>query len=369
MIDTTSTDQVTATPATQDGRIVRLGILGSGFVADFYLDGLRDVPAARAVANHSRSAERAAAFGHRRGIERQYTDIAELCADPGIDMVVVALPNHLHLEAVRIAAGAGKAIVCTKPLGRSAQEAAEMVRLVRDAGVLAGYAETEVFSPNVMKAREMIEAGSIGEILSVRAREAHSGPHADHFWDAELAGGGALLDMGCHTVEAARYFFGKDVAVTEAFAWGATMTHADKTTAEDNAVAMLKFASGGISITEASWSAKGGMELRNEIVGTEGRLVTDSTATSVWGFISKPAGYLMEKADADTGFVYPIPDEARHYGYQEELRHFVECHRTGAEPRETFVDGYIVNVILDACYRSMESGRWEPVELDPAVVG
>jgi predicted dehydrogenase len=346
---------------------VRYGILGSGFVADFYLDGLETVPIATATANYSRSQERADAFAARRGITRTYTDMAELCADPDVDMVVIALPNHLHVEACRTAAQAGKGIVCTKPLARNAQEAAEMVRATRDAGVFAGYAETEVFSPNVMKAREMIESGSIGEILSVRAREAHSGPHADHFWDAELAGGGALLDMGCHTIEAARYFFGKDVPVTEAFAWGATMTHADKTTGEDNAVAMIKFANGGISITEASWSAKGGMELRNEIVGSEGRLITDSTNTSVWGFIGKPAGYLMEKADAETGFVYPIPDEARHYGYSEELRHFAECYLNGTEPRESFVDGYVVNVILDACYRSMKSGRWEPVELDPEV--
>jgi predicted dehydrogenase len=358
-----------AAPSRARTDVVRLGLLGSGFVADFYLDGLRDVPDTRVVANYSRSGERAAAFAERRGTERRYTEMDELCRDPEVDMVVVALPNHLHLDAVRLAAAAGKAIVCTKPLARSGPEAAEMVRIVREAGVLAGYAETEVFSPNVMKAREMIEAGAIGEVLSVRAREAHSGPHAEHFWNAELAGGGALLDMGCHTIEAARYFFGKDVAVTHAFAWGATLTHGDKTTGEDNAVAMLKLANGGISITEASWSAKGGMELRNEIVGSEGRLITDSTATSVWGFVSRPAGYLMEKADADTGFVYPIPDEARHYGYQEELRHFVECYRTGAQPRETFVDGYVVNVIMDACYRSMRSGRWEEIELDPAVVG
>ena len=353
--------------ATAGARHVRYGVLGSGFVADFYLDGLESVRNASAVANYSRSPERADAFAARRGLTRTYTDMAELCADPEVDMVIIALPNHLHVEATRVAAAAGKGIVCTKPLARNAQEAAEMVRLTREAGVFAGYAETEVFSPNVMKAREMIESGSIGNILSVRAREAHSGPHAEHFWNAELAGGGALLDMGCHTIEAARYFFGKDDPVTEAFAWGATMTHADKTTGEDNAVAMIKFASGGISITEASWSAKGGMELRNEVVGTDGRLITDSTATSVWGFIGKPAGYLMEKADAETGFVYPIPDEARHYGYSEELRHFAECWLDGTEPRESFVDGYIVNVILDACYRSMKSGRWEPVEPDPDV--
>ena len=178
--------------------------------------------------------------------------------------------------------------------------------------------------------------------------------------------------MGCHTIEAARYFFGKDVPVTEAFAWGATLTHGDKTTGEDNAVAMLKFANGGISITEASWSAKGGMELRNEIFGTEGRLITDTTATPVWGFIAKPAGYLMEKADAETGWVYPIPDEARVYGYPRRCATSSSASATGTEPRETFVDGYIVNCMLDACYRSMKSGRWEPVELDaesPAVIG
>jgi predicted dehydrogenase len=90
---------------------------------------------------------------------------------------------------VRIAAAAGKAIVCAKPLGRTGTEAAEMLRIARDAGVMHGYAETEVFSPNVMKARAMIESGAIGDVLSVRAREAHSGPHATHFWDAELAGG------------------------------------------------------------------------------------------------------------------------------------------------------------------------------------
>jgi predicted dehydrogenase len=348
---------------------VGLGLLGSGFVADFYMDGLRDVPGARVVANYSRSAERANAFGVRHDVPRQYTDIEQLCADAEVQLVVIGLPNHQHLEAIRVAAAAGKAIVCTKPLGRTADEAAQIVRIAREAGVMHGYAETEVFAPNVMRARKMIEEGAIGDVISVRAREAHSGPHAAHFWDADVAGGGALLDMGCHTIEAARYFFGKDVAMTEAFAWGATLSHADKTTGEDNAVALIKFANGGISVTEASWSMKGGMELRNEITGTGGRLVTDSTTTPVHGFITNPAGYIMEKADANTGWVYPIPDEAHVYGYAEELRHFVECFRTGAEPRETFVDGYIVNCALDACYRSMKTGRWEPIDLDPEIVG
>jgi predicted dehydrogenase len=346
---------------------VSLGLIGSGFVADFYMAGLRDVPGAQVIANYSRSEERAREFGERYDVPRQYTDIEQLCRDDDVELVIVGLPNHMHLDAIRAAAAAKKAIVCTKPLARNAQEAAEIVRIVNEAGVMHGYAETEVFAPNVMRARQMIEDGAIGRVISVRAREAHSGPHAPHFWDAETAGGGSLLDMGCHTIEAARYFFGKDVPMTEAFAWGATLSHQDKTTGEDNAVALIKFANGGISVTEASWSMKGGMELRNEITGTDGRLVTDSLATPVHGFITNPAGYLMEKADAETGWVYPIPEEAHAYGYEEELRHFIDCYRNGGQPRETFVDGYIVNVALDACYRSMKSGRWEPIEPDPAI--
>jgi predicted dehydrogenase len=333
------------------------------------MEGLRDVPGAEVVANYSRSDERAIEFGRRHGVSRQYTTMEDLCADEDVDLVVIALPNHLHLPATRVATAGGKAIVCTKPLARNAGEAAEMVNLVRKAGVMHGYAETEVFSPDVMRAREMIESGAIGDVLTVRAREAHSGPHAAHFWDGETAGGGALLDMGCHTVEAARYFFGKDNRIKDVFAWGATLVHHEKTKAEDNAVLLLRLEDGRTSLTEASWTAKGGMELRNEIYGTMGRIVTDTSSTRIRAFIQQSAGYLMEKADADTGWVFPIPDEARVYGYHEEMRHFTQCYVEGKQPREDFVDGYIVNCVLDAAYRSMKTGRWEPVQVDAKVAG
>lgn len=348
-----------STPST-----VRIGLIGSGFIADFYMAGIRDVPGATVVANCSRDAARASAFGARHGIGSQYGSISDLCADPAVQLVVIALPNHAHLEAVRIAAEAGKGIVCTKPLGRTAAEAAEILALVTDAGVMHAYAENEVFTPHLMRARAMVEQGAVGRVLTVRAREGHSGPHAPQFWDAELAGGGALLDMGCHAIEGARYIFGKEDRPTEAFAWGATMAHGDKTTAEDNAVALVKFAGGGMAISEASWTTKGGMEIRKEITGTDGRLITDSAETPVWGFIGNPVDYIVEKADADTGWVYPLPEEAHHYGYVQEMRHFVECFASGEEPRETFHDGYVVNCVLDACYRSIESGRWEPIEID-----
>jgi len=281
--------------------------------------------------------------------------------------VVIALPNHLHLGAVRDAVAAGKGVLCTKPLGRTGEESAEMLRLVREAGVFNGYLENEVFAPEVMKVQELVSSGALGRVLTMRSREGHSGPHAPHFWDAETAGGGAFLDMGCHCIEAARYIVGKDVPITDVFAWGATLGHAEKTSGEDNAIAILRFADGRTATIEASWTAKGGMEVRNEVYCERGRIVHDLGSTPIRAFLEQPAGYLAEKTDADTGWVFPIADEPRVAGHDEQFRHFVAAFRDGVEPRETFEDGFVVNTVIDAAYRSMRSGTWESVERDAPV--
>jgi len=342
---------------------VRIAVLGSGFVSDFYLQGLRDVPDQQVVVNYSRSAERAQAFAGRWGVPHWTTHLEAAVHRPDVDLVLIGLPNDLHLEATRQAVRARKHVVCTKPLGRSGAEASEMLALVEQAGILHGYAETEVFSPAVVRVREMIEAGAVGRICTLRSREAHSGPHADHFWDAEQAGGGALMDMGCHMFEAFRYFLGKDDRAVECIAWGDLLVHQSRTKAEDNAVAMVRFASGAVGVAEVSWTALGGLDLRNEVYGEHGAAFTDVTrGTPVKAFARGTAGYVLEKADADSGWVFPVPEEAVAYGYHGEMRHFVQCVASGERPRETYADGVAVNRIVDACYRSMKSKRWELVD-------
>ncbi len=340
--------------------MIGVGLLGSGFIADAYADALLDVRNAALVACFSRNPARAERFAAKWKIRTAATTEA-LCADPAVAVVVVAVPNEAHRQAVEIAAANGKAVICTKPLARTEEEAQAILDAVTKAGVWHGYAESSVFSPNVAKAYEMVRAGGIGDLLTMRAREGHSGPHAPHFWDAETAGGGALLDMGCHTIESARHFFGKDNPVTEVLAWGATMAHGDKTTGEDTAVALLKFAGGQLATIESSWIERGGMQLRHEFVGSAGRIVTDSSRGPVWGFIEHPAGYTVEKADHDTGWVYPVPEETRAYGFSQQMRHFIDCFTAGIPPSETFADGVVVNRIIDACYRSIRSHQWEEV--------
>lgn len=343
---------------------VGIGMLGSGFIGDFHTSGLRHVPDVRLVANSGRSAERRDALALKHGYKRSHASIDAVCADDQVDLVVVSLPNELHLEAVRAAARHGKAVACTKPLGRNGDEAAEMVRLVHDAGLWHGYLENVVFNAEIVRLRQMVEAGAIGRPVTMRAREGHSGPHAPHFWDAAVAGGGALLDMGSHGVEAARYLFGKDQPIGDVFSWGATLVHGDRTSLEDNAVTLIRFEDGRLAIIENSWSSKGGLEGRFELFGTEGRAVSDMATTPLRAFIGHSAGYIGEKADAETGWVFPVPDETYAHGHDAMMRHMVEAFRAGSEPRETFRDGYVVNSVLDAAYRSMRSGRWEPLDLD-----
>jgi predicted dehydrogenase len=284
-----------------------------------------------------------------------------------LDLIILGVPNHLHMDLALKCARAGKHVVCTKPLGRNRREAKAMLDAVETAGVLHGYAETEVFSPAVMKAREYVERGGIGQVLTLRSREAHSGPHADWFWQKELSGGGALLDMGCHTIEAARFLIGKENPVTEVLAWTDRLYHHDRTDAEDNAVLLMRFQGGQLAQAELSWTARGGLDLRNEVFGAEGAIFTDVTRETPIKVFSRPgAGYSVEKGETETGWLFPPVDEAWVYGYREEMRHFVECVAENRIPRETFADGFVVNCVLDAAYRSAQSKRWEPVLYDSA---
>jgi predicted dehydrogenase len=338
---------------------IRIAMLGSGFVADFYMQGLANVNGHEVIAAYSRAPARAEEFARRWSIPETSTDLDKLIGRNDIDLFVIALPNDAHLPVSLALSKARRNQVCTKPLARNREEAAAMYEAATKSGALHGYAETEVFAPCVVKARQMVEQGGVGQVLWVRSRESHSGPHSPHFWDVEKTGGGAMNDLGCHCIAAARYFFGKEDSIVEVMAWGANLVHRDKTKGEDNALLILKFASGGIGHCELSWTTKGGLDLRNEIHGSEGSIFTDVTrGTSISSFSTKSAGYVVEKADIDFGWTRPLPEEAFAYGYQAEMRHFVECVRDNNPARETYEDGYIVNCVLDAGYESMRTGQW-----------
>ena len=340
-------------------------MLGTGLIGLFYtqtLHGRRGLDRVHVV--YSRSEERARAFAEEHGVPHATTDLEPAIAHPETDTVVIGLPNDQHERVVELAARHGKAILCTKPLARTAEEAKRMLDTVERAGVFGGYLEDLCYTPKTLKAVAMVQAGQLGQVTWARSRETHPGPHSAWFWDAKQAGGGAIVDLGCHCIEIVRSFVGKENRPVRVTCWADTLVHPIE--AEDNAIALIEFESGAIGQFEVSWTFRGGMDLRDEVAGTEGTLwLNHFLRTGFEAFTSGEGGdYVAEKAETASGWLFPVGDEISELGYVDMFADMFEAMDAGRPPLETFYDGYVVNAIMDACYRSAASRAWEDVRLE-----
>ena len=342
----------------------KIAILGTGFISDFYTSTLHSQRALDRVHTvYSRSIKKGNIFKEKWGIENCTDDMNSAINNTEVDTIIIGLPNHLHKDAVLAAAEAGKSILCTKPLGRNAQEAIEMLQAVEKHGVFNGYLEDLVYPPKTLKAIRSVNDGAIGNVMWARSRETHPGPHSDWFWDNTLAGGGAIIDMGCHCVEIIRNFIGKNIRPTEVMCWADTLVHPVE--GEDHGIGLVRFENGAMGQLEVSWAFRGGMDLRDEISGTEGTIwLNHWLRTGFEMFTSgSKGGYVAEKAEGDSGWLFPVGDEAAELGYTDMFNNMFNSMDNNEEPMETFYDGYIVNTIIDACYKSAKTKQWEPVDI------
>ncbi|MGA9597495.1 MAG: Gfo/Idh/MocA family oxidoreductase, partial [Acidimicrobiia bacterium] len=293
-----------------------VAMLGTGLIGDFYTMTLHSQRSRdRVRIAYSRSEERGRAFSDRWGIPDHTTSIEEAINHKEVDIVVVGLPNFLHEEVIGLVADAGKPVLCTKPLARNKEEAKRILDKVEAAGIFAGYLEDLCYTPKTLKAVASVRSGSIGDVTWVRSRETHPGPHSAWFWDKDKAGGGAIVDLGCHCIEIIRSFVGKGNRPTAVMAWADTLVHPIE--ADDNAVVLIKFESGALGQFEVSWTFRGGMDLRDEVAGTEGTIwLNHFLRTGLEIYTSGGgAGYVAEKLESTEGWLFPVGDEIAELGY------------------------------------------------------
>ena len=344
---------------------MKISMLGGGFIGRFYADALHGHRSKdQIVSIYSRRQESVDRFKTDYKVGHGTTVMEESIAHPDVEVVCIALPNNLHEVAVQLCCKHKKAVICTKPLARNAEEAKRMLDAVEKAGIFAGYLEDLVYTPKFIKAYDSVKSGALGRVLWAKSRETHPGPHSEWFWNLEEAGGGCILDLGCHCVEIARSYIGKDIRPIEVMCWADTQVK--PIDAEDHAIGLVKYENGAIGQFEVSWTFRGGMDLRDEVMGTEGTIWVNSFLRTGFEMFTTGKGgdYVAEKAESNSGWLFPVGDEINELGYYHMFTEMFRCMESGTQPRETFYDGYVVNAVLDAAYRSAKTKQWEPVKLD-----
>lgn len=399
---------------------LKIGFMGAGFAAKFHLRGLvgvRDVDVVAVFSRTEKSAKEFATLAEQSGFQRPkiYTNVNDFLTDKDIEAVWIITPNDTHLayarrisEEVRQGKTNIVGVAIEKPLARNVKEAREMINYVEKAGLLHGYLENQVFMPSVQRGKEVIWNFAVkysGRPYLARAAEEHGGPHNDWFWRPTISGGGALIDMSCHSLEVSRHLLldpnkdKKSLKPKYVQAFMSTLkwlkpeyinklkerynVNFDRETAEDYALTLVQYEDeeGNIVLSEArtSWSYIGaGLRLSMEVLGPEYSIFINTQNQELNAFISRdvrvPLGEaFIEKQNADQGLMPVIPDESITYGYQTEDRHMVESFAKKKMPYENWYDGLLVTQLMMHAYKSAEEGKrlsfneYEVEEYEPSV--
>jgi predicted dehydrogenase len=239
---------------------LRWGLIGCGDIARKRVaPALRDLADSELVAVNRAQSELAEAFAKEFGARRWYRDWRELLADGEVEAVYIATPVNLHAEQTIAAAEAGKHVLCEKPMGLSVAECDRMIAACRAHGVKLGIAYYRHFYPVIQRVKALLGAGEIGQpvLAQINAFERFN-PSPDHprYWFVQKApaGGGPMMDFGCHRIEVLLNLLGPIETVRSSV--GNVLFERE---VEDTAVAVFDFASQAravLSVTHAAWEAQ-----------------------------------------------------------------------------------------------------------------
>lgn len=373
-------------------KVTRVGMIGSGFMARMHSAAYGLLPACfgpeaprvELVRIAGSSPERAETAARELGWKEWARTWEEVALADDIDVVDIVVPNTAHRNMSLAALKAGKRVICEKPLATSYADALEMAQAVPDVPGAAGVCFSYRTWPLVETARRMIDDGDIGEIYSYRGYMLHDhslNPDAPWSWrlSKQVAGAGAIGDIGSHCFDLARYLCG-DIAAVMAETRTVIPERLDpKGTAhpvdvDDEAAILLRFASGARGTIEVSWMAAGTkMDLGFEVRGSKGalnfawsrnnelRYYDHRDPEDRQGFRTLVLSGGMSSVDGFYKRSYPVPGMT--IGYQDSfiviLNRFLRSDRE-ALGMPTFADGAVANGCVEAALQSAASGRWTP---------
>lgn len=338
--------------------MIRLAISGVGAIAErAHLPAFIALPAVEIVALQSRTIEKAervasSLFAPGKSTPPLYTDFDRMLSAERPDAVGIFVPNALHCEFTLKALAAGAHVLVEKPMAPTVSEAARMVAAARGAGKVLMVAMQRRYGGLERAIKRALEAGAIGTPHFIRARLSHGGPETwapgqDWFFDRGAAGGGAMLDLGVHVADLARWYLGEAASVS-----GRIATLAKNANVEDNGAMLLNFRSGAIGVIEASWTSQPPLSAL-EIYGSAGRIMAGYPRLDV--AVLGADGAPVPGFERDTILAGFDPRDALAPS-RELARAFVAAIEGRAPAMPDGTDGLRAVELIEACYRSSSSG-------------
>jgi len=291
---------------------IRWGILGTGGIAAKFAEGLSVLPDAALLAVGSRTAGGADRFGRAFGVPRRYASYEELAADPEIDVVYISTPHPFHRENTLLCLAAGKAVLCEKPFTLNAVHTQELIDTARAKGLFLMEAMWTRFIPTIVKLRELLAAGVIGDVLMLNADFGFNQPFdpTHRAFDPAL-GGGALLDVGIYPVSLASMVFGMQPAQLTSLA------NLGKTGTDDQSAYLFRYPSGALAALHSAVALETPQEA--VVMGTKGRIRVH------YPFFMSEALTISRPGHADETLRFPLTGN----GYNYEAAHVGDCLRAG----------------------------------------
>ena len=388
-----------------DVREVRIGVVGTGFLAETRARCWQRVNGAAIVGVASREPAGARTYADRHGVPAAFDSAQALFESDHLDAVDLCVPNLAHRPLAEAAAAAGKHVICTKPLAAyvgqdlpedargeaGAQTRTRMVRIALDearamveacarARVQLCYGENWVYAPSVARAAELLDTADAA-LLEMRGWECHSGSHSEYAKRWQHTGGGALLRLGAHPVGAMLHLKrqegarrGAAIVPVAVSAEVADLTKVTGASASNTRVALgwddvenwgsviVHFSDGSRGIAIGSDNALGGMESRLELYGSNCRLECNMSPADLVRAYTPDAEvlgdtYLQEKQSTSAGWSTPMPDEDFTSGQLAMCQAFARAIRENAPPASDGRLGLDVTRVIYGAYLAAAEGR------------
>lgn len=331
---------------------MRIGVIGLGRIGHFYAEAVAALGHLAAVVEPNDHVR--ASVQQRFGLQHAYADVSDALEQASLDAVIVATSTSAHAQVVMAVAERGKPIFCEKPLALSVEETRAVLDVVQRTGVLLQMGFMRRFDAAHVQAKEAIQAGTIGRLLTYRSVGRDPGCPPTAYADPRHSGG-LIIDMGIHDFDMARWLTSSEVERVSAEGSLLVCDELRQVGDIDNAIVLLRFASGAVGSIEVSRTARYGYDIQAEVLGSEGAIRLGPSAAR--GLED------MQLLPPEPTFSDPTPPFVRRFAnaYRAQIVDFIDCVRHDRQPRAGGADALAAIRIAEAATLSARTGR--PVEV------